>query len=63
MNLQPEEKENRSFCIKWISTHGCAFKAFLKKVNTGEKKEKESYGCTVKLYFTGTFQERKKPGF
>lgn len=37
MNLQPEEKENRSFCIKWISTHGCAFKAFLKKVNTGGK--------------------------
>lgn len=40
MNLQPEEKENRSFCIKWISTHGCAFKALLKKVNTGGKKRK-----------------------
>lgn len=40
MNLQPEEKENRSFCIKWISTRGCAFKAFLKKVNAGEKKGK-----------------------
>lgn len=35
----------------------------LKKEIQEEKKEKESYGCTVKLYFTGTFQERKKHGF